>query len=206
MSYDLEKKTFVVGLTGGIGAGKSSITEYLIEQGIPVFDCDDYVKQLYQDINFVDILQERYGDLGPDPKSSMAKKVIEKPEILEELAPIFDTYLSAAIRSFCQRNVWDMKAPFVVLDAPVLFEHGLQDRCNVVVTVSAPEVVRRTRTMDRPGMTRAKFDLIISKQWTDAQREMNSQFVIHNTGTKEQARDSMAKILEAIQGTIDVTV
>jgi dephospho-CoA kinase len=206
MPYEMEKKTFVIGLTGGIGAGKSTITEYLLEQGIPVFDCDAYVKQLYQDADFVATLTEKFGELGEDPKATMADKVVKDPDLLDQLTPLFDSSMQQAINSFCQQGSKNHTRPFVVIDAPVLFEHGLQSRCNVVVTVSVPEAIRRVRTMDRPGMNPMKFKLITDKQWTDEQREAASQFTIHNTGTKEQARESMAGILSAIQGTIDVTV
>lgn len=204
MVMKYQKQTCVIGLTGGIGAGKSTITNYLETKNIPVFDCDAFVGRLYRNADFVKTLEEKFGQLGDDPKAEMAKRVVANPALMDELAPLFDEMLEAAIKSFISREASCTKNEVVFIDAPVLFEHGMDGLCNVVVTVSVPETIRRHRVMLRPGMTKAKLDMIISKQWTDKQREMKSHFVIHNTGTITETHQRVEEILEAIKRKTDV--
>jgi dephospho-CoA kinase len=182
----------VLGLTGGIGAGKSTITAYLQSQDIPVFDCDVCVAKLYQAPDVVAKLEHKYGPMGSDPKATMARKITAKPAILDELQKMFGIYIRWSISSF---KLQHSDKPLIVIDAPILFEHGLADWCDATVTVSVPEDIRRARVMSRPGMTEEKLNVILGRQLTDAEREARATYSIQNTGTPEEAQEAMAAIM-----------
>lgn len=196
MSESFNSKPPVLGLTGGIGAGKSTITSYLRLQDVPVFDCDAHVASLYSDAEFVEKLEEEFGPLGENPKATMALKVVQHPTLLDVLKSFFGPSMVASIQQF-RDHYADREV--VVIDAPVLFEHGLNHSCDFVVTVSTPENIRRERVMSRPGMTTEKLDLILSRQWTDQQRNAKADFVIYNVSTKEDAERQMAQVLQDIK-------
>lgn len=190
-------KSIVVGLTGGIGAGKSTITSYLRANDIPVFDCDAHVAMLYSDPEFLAMLEEEFGDLGEDPKATMARKVVADPPLLDRLQVLFGQAMLDGIEYFKrENNYW----PVVAIDAPVLFEHGLDRFCDYTITVNCPEEIRRERVMSRPGMTVEKLNLILSKQLTDSQRESRATFAIDNTGTPEEARIAIKNLILKIKG------
>lgn len=179
----------LVGLTGGIGAGKSTIVPLLREMNIPVFDCDEAVKGYYQDPSVIQELTERFGEQGEDAKATMAKMAWADPEVRKQLEELFTQRIMQDFwdfKSTVAENFKDGPRPVAVIDAPTLFEHGMENLVDRVVSIIAPESDRYERVKNRPGMTEEKFAAVTASQIGDMERMNRSTFTIHNTGTIEE--------------------
>lgn len=148
----------VVGLTGGIGMGKSSAAAHFRRHGVPVFDADAYVHQLYEG-EAVPLIERAFPGTTRDgrvDRGLLAAEVAGQPERLKALEAIVHPLVTQAEIDF----LCDLEASGIsmaVLEIPLLFETGAEDRVDVTVTVSAPAQVQRSRVLERDGMTAQKF-------------------------------------------------
>jgi dephospho-CoA kinase len=196
----------LVGLTGGIGAGKSTITDHLRFLGIPVFDCDAAVKGYYADPSVVQALTEEFGEQGDDPKATMAKMAWDDPAVRKRLEEIFTQRILQDFWDFKSKVAEEYKGgdrPIAVLDAPTLFEHHMEDLVDLIVSVVAPMDHRRARVANRPDMTDEKIDAVIAAQTTDAHRMARSHFCIYNTDSIEALRFAASSVFDEIMESVN---
>lgn len=184
----IHKSPLVVGLTGGIGAGKSTIVQTIREMGIPVFDCDAYVHELYLKPENIEYLSQRYGDMDGRPKQIMAAKAWTNPDIRKELESFFLPQVSVGILGFIDQHV-SRERQVIVIDAPTLLEHGFQVTVDWIMIVDAPVMERWARVSKRPGMTEQKFQAVLKAQVTDDTRRREANSVIFNDGPLADAVD-----------------
>ena len=169
----------VVGLTGPMGAGKSTITGFLREEGVHVIDVDVLVKNLYSVADFQQKITSQWL-LDPihDMKAQMGHIISHDPDqlpILEAMAkPYLDKMIEEAIINARKDH------PFVVLDFPLLYESGWDEVCDYIILVTAPRKVREERVMLRPGMTHLKMLVLMDRQLNgdDPKREEESAWTI----------------------------
>ena len=180
------KSPLVVGLTGGIGAGKSTIVKTIMDMDIPVFDCDANVHELYRDPDNLVVLTERYGDLGIHPRHTLAKMAWADPKIRKELEEFLIPQVNLNILSFIDAHV-SKERKIIVIDAPTLLEHGFQDIVDWIVIVEANVEQRCSRVMSRPDMTMEKFNAVVAAQVDDFTRRAAADSVIFNNSTLESA-------------------
>lgn len=164
-----QKKPYVVGLTGGIGAGKSTVVQTIRELHIPVFDSDACVHQLYLRDDNIKELTRRYGDLGERPRQTLAKLAWQDPTVRQDLESLFIPQVYAEIQAFISEHE-GLVRELVIIDAPTLFEHGLDKIVDWVVVVDSPLETRWHRVRNREGMTRDKFDKVVAAQISDEER------------------------------------
>ena len=163
----------LIGLTGSIGMGKSETAKMFRDFGVPVYDADAAVHKLYEKGGkAVEPLRAAFPsaivDDGVDRKA-LSRCVLGLPEEMKKLEAIVHPLVGEVQMEFLTDN---MKAgtSMVVLDIPLLYETGGEKRVDVVVVVSAPYDIQKTRVLARPDMDEAKFAAIHAKQVPDEEK------------------------------------
>ena len=173
----------IIGLTGSIGMGKSTVAAMFIEEGVPVFDADAEVHRLQgpQGALLPAIEAAFPGTTGPQgvERAKLGALVFDDKAALARLEAIVHPAVAAARQDFLARHA---DQPLVVFDIPLLFEKGGAAAMDAVVVVSAPLDVQRARVLARPGMTPEKFADILTLQVPDADKRAAADHVI-DTGT-----------------------
>lgn len=191
----------VIGLTGSIGMGKTTVAQMFAEEGAPSFDSDAAVHALYApggaavapvESAFPGVVKD-----GAVDRMALSARVIGDPESLRRLESIVHPLVRQAQAEFLQRHR-EAGAKCVVLDIPLLFESGGGQLVDKVVVVSAPAEVQRARVLARPGMTEEKFESILTRQTPDAEKRARADFVIDTGGSFEATRAQVRAVLDAL--------
>jgi dephospho-CoA kinase len=194
----------LLGLTGSIGMGKSTVAQMFADEGVPVFDADAAVHRLQgPDGALVDEIEAQFpGTTGPEGvnRTALAERVLGAPAELRRLEALIHPAVAAARRDFIAAHA---DAPVVVLDIPLLFEAGGVNEVDKVAVVSAAPAVQRERTLARPGMTPEKFEQILARQLPDAKKRASADFVIPTDVSLAETRASIRRILACLNGTAD---
>jgi dephospho-CoA kinase len=173
----------IIGLTGSIGMGKSTVAAMFAEAGIPVFDADAEVRAMQgAGGELVPAIEAAFpGSTGPQgvERDRLGQQVFGDKPALARLEAIVHPAVAARRAAFLELH-HDKRA--VVFDVPLLFERGGHEAVDMIVVVSAPEAVQRARVLGRPGMTAEKFDHILGLQLPDAEKRARADHVI-DTGT-----------------------
>lgn len=195
---------YIVGLTGGIGSGKSTIGKWFLEKGIPVYDSDKEAKLL---MNENPSLKSQLIDMfGPETyqnneynRNFVAEQVFENKEKLAALNAI----VHPAVFHHFQEWVSQQNSEFVVKEAAILFESGSYKDCDFILTVAADESIRIQRVIGRDQVTKDQVKARIANQWTDEHRIEKSDFVLYNNTSledlKKQFSKTYKKLLKSIQ-------
>jgi len=191
---------FILGLTGSVGMGKSVTAKFFAEEGVPVHDADAAVHRLYEGDAVVPIEAAFPGTTaeGKVDRVKLGNRVLSDPAALLALERIVHPLVRREEERFLAKAE-KSGADIAVLDIPLLFETGGEERCDAVVVVSAPGDVQRERVMARPGMTADKFAAILAKQMPDAEKRAKADFVVDSAGGFEAAHRQVRDILAAIR-------
>lgn len=190
----------ILGLTGSIGMGKSTTANMFRDFGIPVHDADATVHKLYSGIAAPLIEKEFPGTTsarGVD-RGLLAEKVIGNKKAMLKLEKIVHPLVRQEEISFLDAARQN-KTEMVVLDIPLLFETGGEERVDGIVVVTAPKSVQRERVLARPGMSEEKFEKILARQVPDNQKRKCADFIIDTSLGMESARSDVADIIKHIQ-------
>jgi dephospho-CoA kinase len=193
------RRPFVLCLTGSLGMGKTTAARFFAEAGVPVHDSDAVVHALYENEAVTVIEQAFPGSTagGKVDRGKLATIVLNDSAALGRLEDIVHPMVSASTDRFLAQATAD-NARVVVLDVPLLFEAGLECRCDAVVVVSAPPELQRQRAFNRLGMTEEKFRAILAKQVPDEEKRRRADFILDSSGTFDYARGQVHDILRAI--------
>lgn len=171
----------VLGLTGSIAMGKTETAKLFRARGIPVFDSDAAVHELYASgggaVEAVRKLAPLAVENGAVNREMLSSLIRSDATLLAKLEAVVHPLVKAKQREFfaaAKRS----GALLVVIDIPLLFETGRDADVDVVAVVSAPPDVQRRRALARPGMTAEKLDLILSRQMADAEKRARADYVI----------------------------
>lgn len=191
----------IVGLTGSIGMGKSTVAAMFAEEGAPGFDSDAAVHQLYAPGGAaVDPVEAAFPGVVKDgavDRLALSARVVGDAEAIKRLEAIVHPLVREAQMRFLQRQR-EAGTRVVILDIPLLFEGGGDRLVDKTVVVSAPADVQRARVLTRPGMTEAKFEAILSRQMPDLEKRARADFVIDTSGTFEDTRAQVRVVLDAL--------
>ena len=171
-----------IGLTGGIGCGKSTAAAIFAELQVPVIDADAIAHQIVAPGQV--ILQQLFDTFGNDLKradgsldrDALRARVFSDNAARKQLEDI----MHPAIRAEMQRQQRSMNADYCVLVIPLLLESGQQDICDRILVVDCLESTQRSRVMQRPGLTAEQFDAIMQSQCTRQQRLAIADDIINN--------------------------
>ena len=191
--------TVILGLTGSIGMGKSTVARMFEDEGVPLFDADAVVHQLQgPEGERVAAIKARFPgttDEGGVNRTALAERVLAEPQALQNLEGLIHPAVARERRAFIARN---SEAPLAVLDIPLLFEKGGASEVDKIAVVSAPAEVQRERVLARPGMTLAKFCQILALQLPDREKRARADFVIPTGGSLEETRDKVREIIACL--------
>ena len=196
----MQVTTKIVGLTGGIGSGKTTVANYFKELGIPVYIADVEAKLLMKRSKVIirKLIQlfgsETYykGELN---KPFIANKIFNDPVLLEKM----NTIVHPKVASHFQRWLKKQDAPYVIKEAAIIFENNTNTSLDYIITVIAPERTRINRVIERDKSSEERVKAIIKNQWNDAEKVKLSDFVIENielADTKNQVINIHQKILK----------
>jgi len=191
--------TIVLGLTGSIGMGKSTVAAMFADAGVPVFDADAAVHALQGPAGrIVAAIEARFPDTtGPEgvDRTALGEAVFGDPAALAVLEGIVHPAVAEERAAFLTAHA---AAPLVVLDVPLLFEAGGWQAVDRIAVVSAPADVQRARVLSRPGMTGARFDAILAKQMPDAEKRARADHVIPTGGSLEETRAAVGDVIACL--------
>ncbi|MGQ0531593.1 MAG: dephospho-CoA kinase [Caulobacteraceae bacterium] len=192
----------IIGLTGSIGMGKSTVAQMFAEEGATCFDSDAAAHALYDkggaavapvEAAFPGVVTDEAID-----RAALSARVVGDADAIERLEAIVHPLVRRAQAEFLQANR-EAGAPYVVLDIPLLFESGGVNLVGKVVVVSAPAEVQRARVLFRPGMTEDKFKAILARQTSDAEKRARADFVIDTSGSFDDTRAQVRAVLDALR-------
>jgi dephospho-CoA kinase len=169
-----------VGITGGIGSGKSLVCRIFFLQGIPVYNADEEAKKLMHTAEIKNELIESFGNIynesGELDRASLAGKVFNNPDELQKLNSIVHPKVISHYRK------WEavQHAPFIVRESAILFESGTDKGLDKIITVTAPVELRIRRAIMRDHRSKEQIQAIISSQITDEEKVLKSDYVIIN--------------------------
>ena len=190
-------RPFILGLTGSIGMGKSTVAAMFEAAGVPVFDADAVVHRLQGPRGaLLPAIEEAFpGSTGEQGvlREKLGAQVFADPDALTRLERIVHPEVAAQRHAFMIEHSGE---PLVVFDIPLLYEKGGWEQVDAVAVVSAPPEVQRARVLARPGMNPDKFAHILSLQVPDAEKRARADYLI-DTGTSLFATEEAVKELIA---------
>lgn len=193
--------TFVLGLTGSIGMGKSATAGMFRDRGIPVHDADAAVHALYAG-PAAPLIEAAFPGTAPDgivDRARLGAAVLGDGEALRRLERIVHPLVREAEEAFLTR-ARQARAALVVLDVPLLFEVGAAGRADAVVVVTASAETQRARVLARPGMSPEKLAAILGKQMPDAEKRARAHFLVDTGQGFPHAEVQVSDILRALAG------
>jgi dephospho-CoA kinase len=190
--------SFLLGLTGSIGMGKSTTARMFVEEGCALWDADEAVHRLYAKGGAaVEPIAAAFPSAIEDGMVSREKlkKIIDQdPGALRQIEAIVHPLVAQDRRDFIAKT----DAPVIVLDIPLLFENGYQTNVDAVACVTVSPPVQRQRVLDRETMTEVQFEAILGKQMPSEEKCARSDYVIEAT-TLEAARQRVHDVVADIK-------
>ena len=190
----------VLGLTGSIGMGKSTVAAMFGRLGVPVFDADAAVHALQGPGGaLVTAIEAAFpgttAATGVD-RAALGQRVLANTAALRRLEAIVHPAVGKARAAFLRRH---RAAPVVVLDIPLLFEKGRTPGIDAVVVVSAPAFVQRRRVLARRGMTAVKFGQILARQTPDIEKRRRADFVIETCRSRAATWAAVKRLVTCLE-------
>lgn len=173
----------IVGITGGIGSGKSVVSRIFRQLGIPVYDADSAARSLYD--RYPDLLERLRTEFGTDildakgrlDRKKLAQLVFEDAEKLKVLNKMVHPLVRKDFKEWLAQH---RSAPFVIKEAAILFESGTHKDCDFVITVVAPAELRIQRVRQRDNRPVSEIRRVMEHQWPEEEKIKRSQFVVRN--------------------------
>lgn len=197
---------FCIGLTGGIGTGKSTVSAYLARLGYRIIDADKISHQVTAPGSpLLPRIEEAFGscvmtEKGELDRQAMAALVFADPE----KKALLESIVTAEVKHIIEARKQELKAAgekgLVFFDIPLLFEYGCEGLCDAVWTVSAEEEVRIRRVMARDGAVREHVLARIASQMPQEEKESLADEVIDNSGDLAGLYDQIDALLERYAG------
>ncbi|MBV2224742.1 MAG: dephospho-CoA kinase [Cloacibacterium sp.] len=191
----------IIGITGGIGSGKSTVSKFIEALGFPVYDSDFWAKELVNvDENLkskiIELLgSESYDENGKYNRKFVAEKVFDHQELLLKLNQI----IHPAVKIHFENWVNAQNAEFVFKETALLFELKLNESCYQSILVTADENIRIKRVMDRDGRTYREVKEIIDKQMPEVDKVKLADFVIQNNTDLESLKEFTHQVIDELQ-------
>lgn len=175
----------VVGLTGGIGSGKSIIGQLFICFGIPLFNSDNIGKAILNTPPYKNEILHLFGEeimqsSGNLDRKKIANRVFGNPELLNQLNAIIHPAVGNSFKNWIKNQE---HYPYVIKETAILFESGIQQQVDYSITITAPKQLRINRVMQRSQLTAAEIEARMKNQWCDEEKVKQAHFVIVNDET-----------------------
>ena len=192
-------KPYVIGLTGGIGMGKSETARLFAAEGVNVHDADEAIARLYaKGGGATEAIAKEFPGVVKDgavDRQSLSALVVKDPSALATLEQLVHPLVAEDRRHFLKNS----KSPIILFDIPLLFETGADAEMDAVVVASAPEKLQRARVLARPGMTAEKFERLKARQMDDTKKRQQAHYVVMTDKGLDHAREQVKMILADIR-------
>lgn len=190
-----------IGLTGSIGMGKTTVAKMFAARGIPVFDADDGVHQLYAKggaaVEPVGAAFPGTVKDGAIDRAALSAQVVGKPAAIKKLESIVHP-LVATLREDFLRQAEASGATMAVLEIQMLLEGSNAKQLDAIVVVSAPADIQHARALARPGMTEDKLAGILSNQMPDAEKRARANYIIDTGVSLAETEAQVVKLIETL--------
>lgn len=186
----------VVGVTGGIGSGKSAATEHFQKLGITVVDADVIARAIVAPNSPVlQTIVAQFGDEVVHADGSLNRAKLRAAIFADDVAKQqLNSIMHPAIRDEIHRQLAAATSPYVILSAPLLLENGLEHLCNRVLVVDVPEAVQLQRTVNRDSVDEAQVLSIMAAQLKRAERTAKADDIIDNSGSLTDLHSQVEKL------------
>ena len=191
--------SFLLGLTGSIGMGKSTTAAMFADAGIPVWDADQAVHEIYaHDQEVIDAIRDfaptAIGEAGVD-RAALSAVLKEDPTLIAQIEATVHPKVAVHRSDFIAAHA---AADLIVLDIPLIYEKDMADQFDAVLVVTTDEETQRSRVMARDGMTEVKFMMIRNMQVPDDVKREKADYVIE-TKTLPQTEKAVQDLIEKIR-------
>lgn len=194
------ERPLIIGLTGSIGMGKSTVAAMMMADGVPVFDADAEVRRLQgPDGALLPAIEKAFpGTTGPEgvDRSKLGALVFGDAAALAKLEKIVHPAVAKLRMDFVDRY---SNESLICFDIPLLFEKGGAEQVDTVVVVSAPYEIQRARVLARLDMTEQKFDEIVALQTPDAEKRARADHVIDTSLSLTETKAQVRRILSCLR-------
>jgi len=191
-----------IGLTGSLGMGKSTTARLFAAQGVPVFDADAAVHDLFaKDTRLVAAIQHKFPGVvaeGKIDRGALGRAVLGVPEQRRWLEDIVHPRVRMSQAVFARRTT-RRGAPFILFDIPLLFEAGGWRNMDFILVVSAPEKIQKARVLERKGMSEERFYAILGSQMPDTEKRARAHAVLMTDAGAGRARRHIRSILRYLR-------
>lgn len=183
--------TKIIGLTGGIGSGKSTVANYIASKGIPVYIADDEAKRLMESDEIKQKIQSLFSESILNKNQTLNRKriaelVFNNPSKLQELNAVVHPLVHQHFKNWVKEHE---NFPFVIKEVAILFETGGNKQCDKVILITAPEDLRIERACNRDNVDRETVLNRMKNQLPEAEKELLSDYVIHNIDLKQTFKE-----------------
>jgi dephospho-CoA kinase len=194
---------FIIGLTGSIGMGKSTVAQMFVDEGVPLFDADAAVHQLQgPDGALVEAIEAIFPgstDSEGVDRQKLGAAVLGDPAALQKLEQLIHPAVAEMRLAFLKEN---RDQPLILFDIPLLFEKGGAEGVDHIIVVSAGEEAQRSRVLARPGMTEARFHQIKALQMPDAEKRQRADSVIDTSLPRAETRRQVQKLVQKLKASL----
>ncbi|MGL4424647.1 MAG: dephospho-CoA kinase [Cetobacterium sp.] len=193
----------ILGLTGGIGSGKSTVSKIFLSMGLKVLDADIIAKNILNSDEVKLELENKIGKEFISPidgsidRKLLKRKVFNNPEKLKILNEIVHPKVLSIYKKSYEENI--LKDEIIIFDVPLLFEVGLDKYCNKIIVVDIDSNLQHERIKSRDKIDEALIKKIISTQISREQRNSKADIIIENNGTIDELEIKVKKIIEDIE-------
>ncbi len=176
----------LVGLTGGIGSGKTTVAKMFVDLGVPVFIADVEAKKLMRSSKVIKRkLMQLFGEDtyidGMLNKPLIASKIFNDKEMLQKMNAIIHPKVGKRFKKWALKQ----NAPYIISEVAIIFENNTQKNYDCIITVIASEEERMKRIIKRDSTSEKKIKAIMNNQWDDTDKIKHSDYVIYNTSLEE---------------------
>jgi dephospho-CoA kinase len=191
--------TKIIGLTGGIGSGKTLVANYLKSKGIPVYIADNEAKNIMDTKEVAQLVADTFGNSimsdGKVDRVKLSQLVFNHPEKLQKLNAIIHPIVKQNFENWLKNH---QNFPFVIKETAILFESGNDEYCDSIITITAPLETRIQRVIERDKTSRESVLSRIKNQWSEEDKIAKSDFVIQNISV-EDTKNQVDKILKLLK-------
>ena len=195
------QRPLIIGLTGGIGTGKSTAADILSKMGYPLHSADDAVHRLIDKKGAaVKPIRKLFAAAFVDGKVDrqiLGQMVFGKSQKLKQLEKILHPLVQKEERTFVKKAM-QKKAPAVILEIPLMFETGAEARCDFVICMTAPRALQKERVLKRKGMTASKFAAIIKHQMPESEKKKRADLVVSSEHGRAAVRRHLHFIMQQL--------
>ena len=193
----------IIGITGGIGSGKSTFTEYLEREGYPIHDSDKAVSSIYTNPNnnFINLI-EKLGLKKAINRRKINKKIIAESIFKDRIIKRkLEKYIHKEVRTFRKnfiQNNRKKKNKIIFIDVPLLLENNLDKEFNIIISIISTKKNREERVLKKNKFSKNTLNKVFEAQTTDSQRRLRSDIIIYNNKTKKDFIVGARKLLKGL--------